>query len=301
VGSVPRMRRMPVPSERTGATLVEVLVALATGGILAGTIATVLVAHGRFAAVQTAREEVQQNARATLELITSELRGVAHGAITVAEDATIAFRLPRAWGVVCRHLPDRLSVLFPSGALPMLRADDDLLALPPVGTATEWRFLPVHGGSGDAVAAAECAALNPTGGGGDLQPWLLAPRADTTFPRTLGIVPGEAGLPPGAPVYVHDEVRYAVASSGAAGWWIRRNTGPAMLMHPLTGPVPPTGGLRLVYLDEHGAVIADRTAAEVRERIRGVEITVVMLSRTHFRGEPLRDSVTARVQLRNPR
>jgi hypothetical protein len=57
----------------------------------------------------------------------------------------------------------------------------------------------------------------------------------------------------------------------------------------------------LVYLDEHGAVIADRTAAEVRERIRGVEITVVMLSRTHFRGEPLRDSVTARVQLRNPR
>jgi hypothetical protein len=283
---------------------VELLVALVCTAVLCSIMAAMLVAHGRFAALQNAREDAQQNARATLELIAAELRGIDPHAVAVAEERTITFRLPRAWGVVCHHVADRLSVLYPAVATPALLAGDDLLAIPPVARDSGWQFLPVKDAAAEAAAArAHCDAMGPglpPGSSSATAARMYAPRDDSTFTRTLGIATGERGLPPGTPVYVHEEIRYQVALSGTA-WWIRRNTGPAMAMHPLAGPVPERGGLRFVYHDSAGAILSGLGSQGARDRIRSVDVMVEMQSRAHFNGVPVRDSIGTRVTLRNPR
>src|SRR5690606_941020 len=58
--------------------------------------------QARFVEMQSAREEVQQNTRAALELIGSELRALPPGgALVRAADDSITLRTARFWGVVC--------------------------------------------------------------------------------------------------------------------------------------------------------------------------------------------------------
>jgi Tfp pilus assembly protein PilW len=56
--------------------LVELMVALVISGILVGIIFQFLLGQTRFARLQGAREEVQQNARVAVDVISSDLRAV---------------------------------------------------------------------------------------------------------------------------------------------------------------------------------------------------------------------------------
>jgi prepilin-type N-terminal cleavage/methylation domain-containing protein len=298
--------RLAAP-ERGGFTLVELLVALVLTATVVAVLFELLVGQGRIVRLQNAREEVQQNARATLELIASELRGVDSRAITAAGSNTITFRMPRAWGVVCEHTPDRLAALFPSAAVHALRTGDEFLAIPPAGLSTSWQYLAVTDRTTNSAewsaAAARCAALQPSivftsGGRSPVRSYVG--RETASSPATLGLPAGGEGLPPGTPIYVYDDVRYGIGTSaGTPGSWIRRNTGPALQMHPLAGPVPPTHGLVFRYLDAEGLPVTDLGTAAGRERIARVEITVVAHSRALFNNQPQQDSVSTLVYLRN--
>jgi len=304
--SLPRTSASPVRSCR-GFTLIELLAALVVAGVAATIVIQLLSAQGRVTRLQGARIESQQNSRAVLELIASELRGADSHSIASAEQGAVTFRTPRAWGVVCLHTHERMAVAFPSAAVAALRTGEEFLAVPPVGGSTEWRFLDVSDRTGTAAERAEaqtaCVAIGsglPQVGGVQSPVRMYAPRPGDSSPEPLGIAAGSPGLMPGTPVYAFDAVRYAVGQSAAPpGWWIRRNTGPAMAMHPLAGPVPESGGLRFRFLDAAGDPLTDLSTAGARQSIRRVEASVVTATRERFAGEPLHDSASTSVFLRN--
>jgi prepilin-type N-terminal cleavage/methylation domain-containing protein len=304
-------------SDDTGFTLIELLIALVISGIIATIIFQVLLGEGRFARVQTAREEVQQNARAALEVITSELRGIGPDAILEATRTSIKFEVPRAWGLVCGYPdpaggPRSLAVIFPSSAVATLATNGtDRLAVPPVGKdadgnqITYWRFLSVNDvtgqTSGMASAVAECTKFSPD------PPLVTTPsawkssRARLFTSTATDEVPDE--LTVGDPVYVADPpVRYATGTSSPGNEiWIKRSHGSGGAMQPLAGPVPAEGGLTFAYFNGAGEDITSALASGTAEpsSIRRIVVNVVTLSRAQFSGTPQRESATATVFPRN--
>ena len=296
-------RRSPDPRDaRAGFTLLEILVALMISGLVVGSIFQVLQGNGRFVALQSAREEVQQNARAALDLIAGDLRAVPPGAILEMEADRIRFMQPRAWGVLCNTLTPSSAtawVMMPAG---MVSVDEFLLRLhrglaveqsddPLVRTGT-FRFVPalLRQTSGD-----PCDAI---------QPDPATDRVRVGF-RSPGppFVTGDS-VPAGSPVMLYEEIRYDVATGGgvAPGRWIRRMAGyggSGPNMQPMAGPVPETAGLAFTYLAEDGV-----TPAAVPSTVRQVGIEVVTRSRAMERdGAGVRpqqvDTARTNVYLRN--
>src|SRR5215213_8679610 len=100
---------------RAGFTLIEVLVALVLAVMLGGVIFQVVQGESRFAMVQSAREEVQQNSRGALEIVASELRAAQPAGLVSAYVNSITFLLPRVWGISCGDGDGaNLSVVFPA-------------------------------------------------------------------------------------------------------------------------------------------------------------------------------------------
>jgi hypothetical protein len=287
--------------------LVELLASLVIGSVVVLILFELLAGQGRIARLQAAREEVQHNARASLELITSELRGVDPASLVEAGPDRLGFRLPRAWGVVCAHTSTRLAVAFPEAAVPALRSGEEWVAIPSVDGGSGWHFLAVSDLTGNTAergqAVAHCDALGVQHASLPAtrsRVRMYGPRDGGASAPPLGLAGGGRGHEPGTPVYTFDEVRYHVAEQAGTGeWWIRRNTGPALAMHPLAGPVPEHGGLRFRYLDAAGAEVSDPAAAAERVRTRRVEVTVTIRSRARFGGQPLQDSAATGVFLRN--
>lgn len=269
---------MPARRER-GFTLVELMVAIVISGILVSVIFQFLLGQGQFARMQGAREEVQQNARVGVEVISSDLRSVARGGIVSADDSTISFRAPRAWGVVCGYSGGSLAVIFPSASVPALRPDSDRLH---VGTHPDSSYSVTDVTSDGANAANECnTKLKPK------------PRALASERRARLYSGGPAGLRARQDVYVYDEVAYAVGTSAVAGIpgkWIRRNG------QPLVGPLPASGGLSFVYQDSLGNVLPSPPNPSSIARVR---VAVKTNSRAKFNNQAQDDTDSTIVYLRN--
>lgn len=247
-------RARPSLGERAGITLVELLVALVSSGLLAAIVFQFLNGQTRFVNAQMGRQEVQQNARVALDLIASELRGVSpvSGGIVHADRDSITFRQPRAYGVLCQQGGAPLQVMF---------APDPGLDLDP-NTATglmvrtepnEWTVLFPVGAAGVAAqtdAAADCGVgLNTSLPEGD--------RVARSFTGPGGL---ESNLPPGTPVYLFDRVRYRRKESGSGRQrrnWLGRSNGilgvlenGRMDVQPFAGPLQ-ADGLRFAYFAEN--------------------------------------------------
>lgn len=271
--------------DRAGFSLIELLVALIVTGVIVGVVFQILSTQSRFARTQTAREEVQQNARVALELIASELRGIAPGGILATGPDSIRFRSPRAWGLLCTSGAGSASVLFPPALAGSFRAGQaDSLAV--IGR-TALTFVGVQ----DATASggSEVAACNNA-----LTPNPAAQSAPVDEARARRFTATIA--PPsdtGAVAYLYDVVRYDVGTSaGVPGAWIRRNN------QPMAGPVPSAAGVQFVYRRADGTVIASPTAL-TRERIAQIDVTVRTESQARFSNVPQQDTASTTVYLRN--
>jgi|GEM_PF-6582587 len=295
--------RRPTARNR-GFTLIELLIATIASGVVAGILLALFASHARIARVHGAQEAARQNARAALELIVSELRAVAPGGLVVAEHDRIEFRAPRVWGVVCRHTPERLAAIFPTAAAPLLQTAEEYVALPAIGDSLDAVHLAVLDSTGYSGPRAQAHVLCA-----ELAPSLALPPAGAGTARmytprepgeTLGIPAGAEGLPPGTPFHLYDPVRYEVAlPAGSERFWIRRNTGPAMMMHPLAGPVPETSGVRFRYFDGSGSEVADLGDRSGRAAVRVISVEIVTVGTAGRGGVIARDSVAAVVHLRN--
>ena len=252
------------------------MVAIVISGIVVGVIFQFLLGQGRFARIQGAREEVQQNARVGVEVISSDLRSVSRQAIDSASSNAIRFRAPRAWGLVCGYSGSSLAVIFPAAAVPALRTGTDQLT---VGTDT-FRVTDV---TSDGTNAANVCKAN-------VKP-SPEPLASEKRARLYDGVP--AGLLPRQDVYVYDNVRYNVGASTVTsipGLWIRRNS------QPLVGPLPASGGLAFVYEDSLGNVLSSPPNLNNIARVR---VTVRTHSRAKFNNQAQHDTDSTIVYLRN--
>ncbi len=238
------------PGSRTGRggfTLVELLVALVISGILATVLFQLIQGQGRFVSLQSAREEVQQNSRGALELMTSDLRAVPAGAIDSAGPNGIRFKLPRVWGVLCDAsllTGGDMGVIFPPAGLPndvSTSSSSSLWGVAVPGLAT--REYVAGSLTGVGTTNTSCAPL-----GAD---------ADVTVRQiSYGTLSGTPNAPVGDRVFLYQTVRYDTksGSSGALrGVWLRRSNGDGGLQ-PLAGPLKApadattsTEGLVLTY------------------------------------------------------
>jgi prepilin-type N-terminal cleavage/methylation domain-containing protein len=290
--------------DRRGFTLVELLVALIVSSFLVAVIYQLMSGNGRFVRMQASREEVQENARAALDLIAGDLRTVPPSAIRAMGPDSIRFYLPRGWGVLCDTIGAASPIawgIFPAGTL----STTDVFGKSYWGVAVEqtpdplshadaWRFVTAPSRQ---TAGSPCGRIQPRLEAGQQLVLGFARPPGSSFVDSGTILPGTQML-------LFEEMKYDVApsaSSAVPGSWIRRmvgRSGAGVNMQPMAGPVPRTGALRFTYYRADGSPAA--SAAEVRR----INLRVIAQSRAEsgsgvHRGPDQVDTVSTDVYLRN--
>lgn len=271
------------------------MAALVISGIVVGALFQLLAGQGRFVEMQSAREEVQQNTRAALELIGSELRTVASGAALVrATSDSITFRSPRLWGVVCAVTgPTTLDIAVPAIAAMSYSVNNGTGVVVNLGTAAAPLWSTAVGVTGIGSAAGSCNGVALAGG---------VERRSVTVAAT----PENGGTTPviGNNLYLYDQVTYRTGtSSSVPGVWIQRRLGDASGGNqPMAGPVEGGGaGLSFAYFSDASAgplptPIADPTA---REGVSRVMVVVQAISRNSIGNSQQSKADTVVISLRN--
>lgn len=292
--------------------MMELLVAMTISGLLVTVIFQLLQGNGRYVQMQSAREEVQQNARVAAELIASDLRMVPPGAIQGIGTDSVRFFLPRAWGVLCDTVTASTTTawaIFPVGTS---ANPADVFARAHWGMAIEQTTDPsVHTGGWSFVQAPtrqttgdRCSVVQP-GVNAATHVTLGFNRPTGTAFLSATALPSGSRLMPGTQVLLYEEMRYDVAASASSpvpGSWIRRMVGyngTAPNMQPMAGPVPTTGALRFEYIGADGVTTVTSPAA-----VRRVNVQVVAQSRAQSgtganRRPDQMDTISTAVYLRN--
>jgi prepilin-type N-terminal cleavage/methylation domain-containing protein len=276
------------PSRRdlAGFTLVELLVAVVISGILAGVIFKLVNQQGRLVQMQSSREDVQQNSRGVLELLSSEMRGIsASRGVSYAGKDTIQVRSPLVWGVYCGSASGSTFVLFDktvwqevSTYIPSNRG----LSVEPADGSTAQVFSNV---AYDAVSLAgtPCAALDPDA-------------ASVQAVRIASVAPSGSPTVGASRAYLFQQVEYRAALSSDNSVWVRRAVGGGTV-EPLAGPVD---SLRFRYLNAAGSVIPPIAGKDtvLRTSVRGIRVIAATKSRA--KGIPVQRQVdSATIFLRN--
>ena len=283
-------------AEEAGFSLVELLAVLVISGVIAGALFQIVGAQGRFVEMQSGREEVQQNARAALELIGTELRTVPPGeALVRADDDSVTFRTPRIWGVVCAiPAPTTLHVAMPT------IAGTDYVVNPGTGATVNLGSAATPLWS-SAVAVTAIANASGTCNGNAL------PAGTEMRALTLAAQPVNGATTPavGNNLYLYDLVTYGLGTSaGVPGTWIQRRLGDGAgsSSQPMAGPVPSGGaGLDLSYFSDASAAAlpVPITSAATRADVTRVQVVVQTVSRNTVGDVPETTTDTVIISLRN--
>ena len=204
-----------------GFTLVEVLVALVIGGVVATALLTLLLGQSRFYERTDDQMGAEQVAQATYDLMSGELRGAGATDLLAAEPDSLALRFDLLQAVVCAPTgPDRAALyVFDRATGPNLTDSfTGVAASAPYSDVFEygdgWNPVPVATGSGPESV---CTAAGAPGGGAvgdylEIEGWAAN-------------LPG--GLPePGALVRGYGRLSYRLAPSTffATRWAVWRGT-----------------------------------------------------------------------------
>lgn len=285
----------PAADTRAGFTLVELLVAIVIGGLVTGSIFQLLGGQGRFVERQSAREEVQQNTRASLDLIGSELRTLPAGDALVRADAdSITFRTPRVWGAVCAVTgATTLDVAVPAIAAANYGLTAGTGVVVNVGTSAAPLWTAPVGVTVLGPAASTC--------NGSALPAGVERRS-----LTLSAQPSSGATTPavGHNLYLYDQVTYRTGTSTSVpGLWVQRRLGDGMsaVNQPLAGPVEAGTGLRFAYFtDASSAPLSTPIAsAATRQAVSRVQVIVRSISRHEVADGPESKADTVVISLRN--
>lgn len=236
----------PTPEPRgaggrdAGFTLVEIMVALILASIFATIIFQLIRGQGRFVEVQSARQEVQQNARAAVEVIGSELRGATAQGLLRGEDGAIEYMAPRFFGLTCPNgTSTQVDVIAPTvDASALTVASSTGLMVDTSTIPTTRGYAPATGARASVTAMAQvalntsnCAGMNPAG---TTSVYRLT---GTNFPLVVA----------GRSVFTYDIVRYDVANDDSGLPWVRRGNTVAGGQQPFVGPLESSTALRFRY------------------------------------------------------
>ncbi len=282
-------------TDRRGFTLVELLVAIVIGGIVVSVLFQMIAGQGRFVEVQSAREEVQQNTRATLELIGSELRSLPDSSALVQASAEeVTLRTPRIWGVVCAAPGGAaLEVVFPAipgASWAVNRGTGVTVRLLLSDADTIWAHAPVT-----SIGAPSAACGGTT-----------LPAGAEQRRVNLSALPQHAGVSAdvGDVLYLGDEISYRSGTSSAVpGLWVQRRigSGGGSSYQPLAGPIEEGSGLRFDYFAGTSTTPLPTPIMDpaTRASVTRVQVSVEAISRNLAAGERQTKADTLIVSLRN--
>jgi len=286
------------PRRRGGFTLVEIVVALVIAGGLAAAVFTLLNSQSRMVAVQSGRQEAQQNVRGALEVLASELRGAVPGAILAAGDESLTFMQPRAWGVVCSVGGGTVTAVFPgTGAVDAFtvgEASGVLIQRDPFGPTPTLSPDPQQ-----PAARARITGVTPLAGPNSAPCNAMGAQGNATAVQigTSGVLAGAEG----DLAITYTLTRYDVAQVDGH-WWLRRSNGVsngAYNQQPLAGPLEP-GRFRFTYFaGSPAAEVPAPTTAAGLQALRMVRVQVVTNSSQTLNGRTQRDSGAVTILLRN--
>lgn len=268
--------------------------ALVISGILGAVIFQMMAGQSRIVAVQSAKEEAQQNVRGALEVISSELRGAVPAGLLSADAQALTFMQPRMWGFVCGGAGNTVTALFPTtGALALApgEATGVMVNRGPLA-APVWAPLPplrvsvsdIRVVGGPTAAACAAAGLNASGA-------LQAVEIDAPGIGALAVAKST--------VMLYTMTRYDLAQVDGA-WWLQRSNGMEdgrFVQQPLAGPVEPAKVGFTYFANDPNAPLAMPVATPAN--VRMVRVQVVTNSSQTLNGRTQRDSGAVTVMLRN--
>lgn len=245
---------------RRGFSLLELLLGVALAAVVLSAGTRMLLALRRFWTAERAVLEADDATRATVGILSAELRGTSPvmGDLMRTSDTAVSLRAARGLFVVCRAPT-------PGAASILVRQDTALAPREPVaGRESVGVFLlGLTPGRDHWVDAAVTSA--GTGTCADASPaWRL----------TLAAAPGaaasldSAGV--GSPVRAFDAVMYRLYDDGSHTWWLGSRSfasGSWGTTSPLAGPLRARDGLTLHWTDAAGAAVAADSA------VRAVRVT----------------------------
>ena len=286
---------------RAGFTIVELLVGLVLASLFATILFQLVRGQSRFVAIQSAREEVQQNVRGALDIIASELRAVPAGGLMQGSASTIRFLVPRAIGVHCGGgTANAMTVLFPgglpagtipAGAQPTTRGLLGATALvPPFAWSGNVPVSQVNQVTAVAANAVPCSNLQ----------WSQAAAGGVqAFTFTGNNLP--AATPLGGQVVFFDVVQYDVQADADGRFWIYRGTGVAGSAQPMAGPLPAANSLQFQYftVPTGGAAFVPGNTRANLNTVARVQIDLTARSRNTLDGNEQTEAGTVTVFLRN--
>lgn len=281
--------------------MIEVLVAIMLSVLVGGIVFQVVRSESRFASVESAKQEVQQNSRGALEIIASELRAAQPGGLVNADANTLTFLMPRVWGVTCGgNTATSMTAIFPAaggtafdiGGAPGLMVDT-------AKSSVNGKFAPSPVNA-NAATVTQLTALNPAlGAAGNACAGIrsTAPAAGLLSAYTITGTNFPVNVDTAHTVYLYQKVKYDVAQVGDE-YWIRRQLGGDP--QPLAGPVDGATGLTFSYRDANGNTLGTpiTTLANLANVAR-IRVTVTTHSRTSGNAN-LTDTQTTSIELRNP-
>jgi prepilin-type N-terminal cleavage/methylation domain-containing protein len=245
---------------RSGFSLIELLIALAILGLVAGTLTRLLVSAHRSFRQQTERADFDGLLRQAAALFHAEFRGLDSGDSTGSDfesigPQSIGYKPVRTFRFLCRR-PDTLDATLTAWApyfgVRDLRPDLDSVLVLSAGYSEEfWE-------------SADLLAVEPASCPGGF-PGLLARVAGISASRL-------AAIPEGAPLLGRESVQIQSYRDGRGEWWIgmrryQKLAGRWPAIQPVLGPLTP-GGFQVSYHDESGSLVTNHTdVAGIRVRI----------------------------------
>lgn len=252
-----------------GASLLDLVVAVALTGVLAAVCAAMLVASQRTVQATAERLATSGSVRSGLQVIVEELRGTGrtnpgNGDLVVQAAGSVTYRAPRGFGRICRLGPssvwlDRSPPRFVALRLPS-PGRDTLLVFDggDASTAADDRWVPLP------ILGPPTSAVCPAG-----SPALVVPTIDLT-PLIL------AGLGPDGPVRWFEIMTLRSYASGGDLWLGGQSITAGEVVQPIVGPLD-TPGLQLIYADGHGLPASGDAVRLVVTRL-GVRASGVLAS-----------------------
>ncbi|MEE9183075.1 MAG: prepilin-type N-terminal cleavage/methylation domain-containing protein [Acidimicrobiia bacterium] len=282
---------------RGGFTVLELLIALTVGLIVAGGAIKVLVSQSRLYSVHQATTGVRQSLRAGTALIAWELSGAAPslGDLYAIDSTSITFRSLQGIGVVCAPVTigsNRRYGLQTASGYFMGSSEDSALVYSVA--ADQWSVAHVS----KAFNKNNSWDPAPSGGG---TPFCFWGDSTVSMPRPQATLELQAdtsvlnSVVVGAPVRAFRRTQYGLFTQGGH-WWLGRRVGAAPSYEIVTGPLlsPGEGGIVFTYYDATGAVTGDPAqVARVQIALRAKNLKPASAGT-----QVLRDSLSTAVFLR---
>ncbi len=252
--------RAPLPAPRAF-TLVELVVALAVGGVAFGSFALVVAQQERTHAELARRLRARAQMREGLTALVTELRAISPAAGDIpgggARDSSIEFRATIGSAAVCHVAHQSVSIGLAS-FVASPQPDDTAWAYVGGSAGSSWMPLAIVALGNDQLPA---CGLPPTVAG------LVDPRRAGRARYSLELSDSVAGISVGTPLRITRHVRYSLYRAPDTRWYLgRREWSPARglfeTIQPVAGPYRAygsaesgTSGLELRYFDRAGVEI----------------------------------------------